>query len=244
MCWTVRHGQTTLFERADGSVVWDHGARTLFPTEAEARDALAKAPPPPDIEPKDGSAKVEQCVDCVHALANYGTHCPTHGGPFPTPAPTPKAEPKPRPWPSDLSTLVGKRITQRPILLMQYALGHEVVTGVVESIKGEELIVTEDGGAKNAWTPSCRDLLSIEDAEPKPDQSGDTNEMIPAPFAPLPEGWRPKYMLPLKERTNYVVKTASDVEVEIHLRESDCLWLSELNRLRRELHDLQQQKGK
>lgn len=61
-----------------------------------------------------------------------------------------------------------------------------------------------------------------------PDHIGDTNKMEPATFAPLPEGWRP-----------------DDALMPSNLREEDmeAIWLRELNRLRRELHELRSAKG-
>lgn len=83
----------------------------------------------------------------------------------------PPPKPKPIPWPADLTTLVGKRITQR------YRTTRDVEFVVVLDAtpnKYETIKVRTDDAGETYYDPSVRDLLSVEDPIPaQPEGRGD-----------------------------------------------------------------------
>lgn len=88
----------------------------------------------------------------------------------------PTAEAKPRPWPSDLSTLVGKRIVTRwrSSLVNSYS-----DPGKVMSVHGTMLKVFLDQHGGRNWDTEDRDLLSVEDVAPSPQKPAEGQDIGP-----------------------------------------------------------------
>ncbi len=78
-------------------------------------------------------------------------------------------------------------------------------------------------------------------AQPPPDHIGDTTEMVPAPFEPLPEGWRPEGIARSQSQADALWSSPVPLDrntLAIALSARDRLWLRAVNNLHRELHDL------
>ncbi len=110
----------------------------------------------------------------------------------------------------------------------------------------------KDGSAKvgddaPCWVPRCCHpgcmARVLNDGDKcRRHQPAPTPKAEPSPFAPLPEGWRPEGMETVSYRTDFLMG-AHRPQREDALRAWDSEWLAELNRLRRELHDIRSAKG-